>query len=369
MPVCARNGKLPSSCFVKTMLCTALISAIFCSISLLADPVNSSHATVQKIDRSDLLWWLPTDTESVVAARGPFPFPACSSAPSEKEEEKWFTAKATLPQIQSSFEELPLETVDDAGLTEMLKGSVVAFALQGTRHFRAPSDDSEVTSYEGCSIVVFQKRVEELEPRLRRVPGWENAEKDSIGGTRVLMVKDQSEGSTEAFFVALPLPNVLLVANNREYLREILDRMKQQKAPRALPEQLPEWRSLSRAARFWGLRHYDPTQAKEDPTSPLGGDTAYVQSDPKAIGALFALDPKNERSLMIEYLTGDEANVKAEAAKGHVAVEPQEGVNFELKLRNPALGVIEDIYTLDRSSTLDYGILAIEFSLGRGMNF
>src|SRR3974390_703120 len=111
MPVCSRSlGKLPSPCFVKTILCGALISAV----SLLADPVNSSRATVKKIDQSDLLWWLPIDTESVVAARGPFPFPAGSSTPSEKEDEKWFTVKATLPQIQSAFEELPLEIVDDA---------------------------------------------------------------------------------------------------------------------------------------------------------------------------------------------------------------------------------------------------------------
>ena len=363
-----RRENLPSSCFGRITRCAVLFSAIFCSNSVLADPVNPSDAKAQKIDQSDVLWWLPTDTESVVAARGPFPFPIGSSPPSEKEDEK-FTAKVTLSQIRSTLEMLPFEIVDDANLVGTLKGTVVEFALQGTRHFRAPSSGSEVTSYEGCSIVVFQKGVEESESRLRKVPGWENAEGVLITGTRVFTAQDRSEGSTESFFVALPLPNVLLVANNREYLREVLDRMKRHRAPRALPEELPEWRLLDRAARIWGLRHYDPTQAKEDPTSPLGGDSAYVQSDPKAIGALFALDSNNERRLVMESLTRDEANARAAAAKGHAIAEPQEGVKFEVKIRNPAPGVIEDVYTLDQASTLDYGLLAIEFALGHGMNF
>ena len=49
--------------------------------------------------------------------------------------------------------------------------------------------------------------------------------------------------------------------------------------------------------------------------------------------------------------------------------EPQEGVRYEVKLRNPAPGIFQAIYTLDQSSTVDYGILAVQFFLGRGMNF
>lgn len=370
MPIFTRSREnLPSSWFVKIILCAALFSAIFCSISAFANSVNPSDAKAQKIDQSEVLWWLPTDTESMVTARGPFPLPIGSSALPEKEEEKWFTAKATLSQIRSTLGALPLEIVDDANLIGTLKGTVAEFALQGTRYFREPSSGSEVTSYEGCSIVVFQNAVEESESKLRKVPGWEKAENVSIAGTRVLMAEDKSKGGTESYFVALPLPNVLLVANNREYLREVLDRMKQHKIPRALPEGLPEWRFLDRAARIWGLRHYDPTQAKKDPTSPLGGDSAYAQSDPKAIGALFMLDPKNERRLVMESLTGDEASARAAAAQGHSIAEPQEGVKFEVKILNPAPGAIEDVYTLDRSITLDYCLLAIEFALGRGMNF
>jgi hypothetical protein len=47
---------------------------------------------------------------------------------------------------------------------------------------------------------------------------------------------------------------------------------------------------------------------------------------------------------------------------------PDKGTN-RVELRNPAPGVLERIYNLDRRQTLDYFILNMEVSLGRGMYF
>jgi len=65
----------------------------------------------------------------------------------------------------------------------------------------------------------------------------------------------------------------------------------------------------------------------------------------------------------------DEAETKAKASQGHAVSEPQDGVKYEIQLLSPAPGVLEEVYTLDQSSTLDYCLLAIQFALGRGMNF
>jgi len=241
--------------------------------------------------------------------------------------------------------------------------------MQGSRHFREPQGGSEVMEFEGCSILVFEKDLGTLANTIEQAVIKSGARSEMIGGTRVLVIQEKSEESVWTNFLAIPRPNVLLVANNRQYLLEVLARMAQQKSPRALPEQLPEWRFLDTSARFWGLRHYDPTQAKLDPTSPLGEDRTFDPGDPKAIGVLFALDPKNEQSLVITSLTGDEAKARAYVRSGKAVAEPQEGVRYEVKLRNPKPGALEQIYTLDRSSTLDYSILAIEFALGRGMYF
>ncbi len=355
---------------VYAAVLTALI-AIAAPVSLVADPPQSpkpsTRSTDQAVVEKDVIWWLPADTESVVAARGPFLIPHEPDEMNEKNDVEWFTKKASLADIRAELEALPLELLDDVDLVGALKGYTVAYAMQGSRHFREPSG-YEVTEYEGCSIVVFDRNLDGLETTIAQVPGWTGASKGAIGGSKVLIWHGEGKDAERTYLLAFPKPNVLLIANNRKYLVEVLERMAQKKMPRALPNELPEWKFLDANARFWGLRHYDPTQAKKDPTSPLGGDSAYVQGDPKAIGVLFALDPKSERSLVVTTFSRDEAKTKSEASRGHAVSEPQDGVRYEVGLRNPAPGVLEEVYTLDRSSTLDYCLLAIQFALGRDMN-
>jgi len=72
---------------------------------------------------------------------------------------------------------------------------------------------------------------------------------------------------------------------------------------------------------------------------------------------------------VITSFTGDGARATAAAGTGQSIEEPQEGVAYSVKLRNPAPGVLERIYTLDRTSTLEYSLLRIQFALGRGMYF
>jgi len=360
----------------RAILCAAVLTATSAIAAPVSQVANSSHslghstgATDRTVDQKDLIWWLPADTESVVAARGPFLVPAESDETSEKDEQKYGTKQATQAEIRARFEELPLELFDEMDLAETLRGYTVAYAMQGSRHFREPSHGAEVMEFEGCSIVIFEKDLGGLESIVGRMPDWKGASKETIGGTRVMVMHEKSEEAEWSYYLALPQPRVLLVANNRQYLQEVLARMAQKKVPRALPDQLREWRFLDANARFWGLRHYDPTQAKMDPTSPLGGDSAFVPGDPKATGVLFALDPKNERNLVITSLSGDEAKVRADASTGRSVEEPQDGVKYEVKLRNPKPGALEEVYTLDRTSTLDYSLLAIQFALGRGMIF
>jgi hypothetical protein len=349
------------------------IFAVVAPLSLLASsPQSSGHSTGvtdQTISQKDLIGWLPADTESVVAARGPFTIPADPDKTGEKNEQEWFTKQATLSEIQAEFEQLPLELFYDLNLTRAMKGYTVSYAMQGSRHFRGPSDGSEVMDFEGCSIVVFERDLGGLEGIIGRMSDKKGIVKVVISGTRVLILQEKSEEAEWTHFVAVPRPKVLLIANNRQYLQEVLERMMQKKTPRALPDQLPEWQFLDANARFWGLRHYDPTQAKMDATSPLGEDRTFDPGDPKAIGILFALDPRNERRLVITSISGDVAKARGEASKGQSVSEPQDGVKFVVRLRSPKPGVLEQIYTLDRSSTLDYSLLAILFALGRGMNF
>lgn len=354
----------------------AIVGAIF-AITIEASPATNSSQlpmqpslnTTQSVDSQQLMWWLPPDTESVVTARGPFLIPNESKKTGDENDQEWFTRKATQTEIRARFEELPLELFYDLDLTKTLKDSTVAYAMQGSRHFREPRGDSEVMEFEGCSIIVFEKDLGTVISTIEQAFARRGAHHDMIDGVRVLVIREKSEGSVWTHLVAFPRANVLLVANNRQYLQEVLARMAQKKNPRALPDQLPEWRFLDANARFWGLRHYDSTQAKVDPTSPLSEGRTFGPGDPKAIGVLFALNPTDQRHLVFTSLSGDEAKVRDAASNGKSVAEPQDGVKFEVKLQNPEPGVLEQIYTLDRASTLDYSILAIEIALGRGMYF
>ena len=352
-------------------------------------PVHSAQGAAQVFDQEELLWWLPADTESVVTARGPFLLRSHSKE--EKDDEHWFTKKASLAEIRLEFEQLPLELFMSLGLDTALRGFTIALAMQGSRHFRDPLPGLEVMDFEGCSIVVFEKDLGKAGEKLMRTLEKKATAKNSFAGTPVLVFHNKLDQAEWDYFLAFPKPNVLLLANNLPYLREVLERIAERKVDRALPSALPEWRFLGPSVRFWGLRHYDRAQAKQDATSPFGEERAFGSKDQKATGILFTLDPGNQKEAVMTYFSGDEAKVRnlmrmgipceeallsssrevitRDGGQSCESEEPQAGVKYEVKLRIPAPGVLERIYPLDRSSALDYFILNEMIALGRGMYF
>jgi len=359
---------------IPRMLPLLLISPVFGAPALgLANapqhPAELNQLAPPTVDQEDLLWWLPADTESVVVARGPFPLVIGLDEEDEKNDRKWFTKMASLDDVRLKLQQLPLELLTELDVAVHLRGPIVTFAMQGSRHFRDPLPGMEVMEFEGCSIVVFKNSLGERGENLWRVLAEKATRIDTVAGTRVLVFHEKSEYAEWDHFFAVPRPNVMLAANNLPYLQEVLERMAQRKSPRALPDQLPEWRYLDPDVRFWGLRHFDRSQAKLDPTSPFSAERTFGPEDEKAIGILFTIHPKNPRMAVATYFTGDETGARIAAGKGTAVREPQAGVNFEVKFRNPALGVFETVYTLDRTSTLDYFLLDVEMALGRGMYF
>jgi len=332
-------------------------------------PPQLNQGAPPTVDQEDLLWWLPADTESVVVARGPFPIVAEVNQEDEKNDDKWFRKIASLADIRLALEQLPLELSNEFDVATHLQGSIVGIAMQGSRHFRDPVRGTEVMDFEGCSIVVFKDKLGERGENFLRVMTKKATRTDFIAGTSIIVFHSKSEYAEWDYFLTIPRPNVLLAANNLSYLQEVLERMTQRKALRALPEELPEWRFLDPAVQFWGLRHFDRSQANLDATSPFSAKRTFGPGDEKAIGRLFVLDPIDPRTAVFTYSTGDEAAVRESVRIGAEVHEPQEGVKYEVKLRSPKPGVLEHVYTLDRASTLDYFILGMEMALGRGMYF
>jgi len=314
------------------------------------------------------LAWLPPDTESLMVSRGPFELPDHDEL--EERSEKAYRKRAALADVRLQLQTLPLEVVAEVvgeKLFKAMQGNTASYVLQASRHFRDPRPNSEVMSYEGCSVIFSPRPLTAGTRPLKEQLLQRASRSASIAGATVLAIREPVNDESAPAYYSLPRPGVALFCNSLPFLQTILERMHSPQGPRALPDHLPEWRYIDRRSTFWALRHYDATQAGEDVTSPLREQTAQNDPDEKAVGIVFACDAKRSRRATMIMLTGNDARVQA--ATGPQIESPQEGVEYSVTSRRLAPGVLERAYTLDRHSTLDYYMLAVIVSLGRGMYF
>src|SRR6185295_10790975 len=88
------------------------------------------------------------------------------------------------------------------------------------------------------------------------------------------------------------------------YLREVLERIRGKAGERALRGTLAEWKFVDTKAPFWGLRHYDKSQARIDPTSPFVERNILGTADRQASGIAFGFDPGMGNGVTITYFSG-----------------------------------------------------------------
>ncbi|HEV8145350.1 MAG TPA: hypothetical protein VGP79_03170, partial [Bryobacteraceae bacterium] len=240
---------------------------------------------------NEVLSWLPVDTETVLAANGPFPFPDFDSLSGDEPEDQ----PLPLAELNLRMRGLPLGgfASDNDRLRKALKGSRVLLALEGSRRFRSPTGSGS-TLFQGCAIAVLEGAPIDRDSLVRDVAG--SSERiETVEGVKVAVFQEQKESDTWTFLVAFPRSSIVLVATDRSYLREVLARMRAPGTARALPESLPEWKHVNTRAPFWGLRHFQRNDAAEDPTSPFLGDKAANVPDDDAVGATFWFDPVNRK--------------------------------------------------------------------------
>ncbi|WP_148087993.1 hypothetical protein [Gemmata obscuriglobus] len=263
------------------------------------------------------LEWLPEDTETLIVA------PTGFKIPSQKVESDKQVSFADLVQHMPS---LPLFTLKDGLLGELLAEQTVLCVVEGSRRFTKP-EEFGLMPYEGCHIFQFDS---EADATLKKsVQECQNKANKTIelAGFKVAVF---TEDATWSYFVCRPLPNVLICATNQKYLEETLRRIDKKPATRALPNHLPEWKHVNSKARVWAIRHYQADFAKEDPTSPI----APGGSDAKAVGFTFWLDADSGSTAHIRYLSSAEGALKATKAEWTMP-------EAKLKARQGAAGVIE----------------------------
>jgi hypothetical protein len=351
------------------MKCIALATLVICSTALFAAPhVDTSAGRAaspdgQFPDLEQLIAWLPTDTESITVSRGPFAFPSGAAEQNGPEERVISDA-----ELSRYFESLPLSPLEfkDGALAKHLEGKQIILALEGARHFRAPANLGEML-YEGCAIAVFSDDLhDEMASFIRQ--SRSNAPKEEfIEGQKVSIFQEKLEGDIWTAYVAFPDSHISMVCTDRRYLSQVLARRKGSHVKRALPSDLPEWRYVNARVRFWGVRHYDKNQAKDDPSSPFGGQKAANSPDEQAIGLTFAFDPKNGKSASITYLT---ANIRSGTRPGSTPLgmnQAFEAKRLDVRYREIAPGVVEGTYSLKQLGAAQFFLFALEGMLGHAV--
>jgi hypothetical protein len=306
-----------------------------------------------------VLSWLPADTETAMAANGPFLLPDLNP------EENNASSPGDSGEIVNIFKSIP------AGLFGFKKGIMskyftndkVLLEVEGSRNFSAPSGLGG-GPFQGCDIAVFASDIKVGVDAFLKDSSGAVLRTEQIGGQQVIVFQERLEEDIWTTFVAFPKPNIAVAATNEEYLREVLARMNGKRGARALPESLPEWKYVNTHAKFWALRHYDKKGASSDPTSPFAGENSSVIADDHAIGLTFYFDPDKSTTATVTYLSGDEKSLQ-NVQKHLFPIESEPGAReMHIRYREIAPGVVEGSYDLEHIESAEIFTFVLVALLG-----
>jgi hypothetical protein len=344
----------------------ALSAIIICSIALSAQGSNLAGITFTgdgaSEDLARVISWLPADTETITVARGPFVL-AASSLGQDEGKDRAISDK----ELAGNLEELPLALLQfkNGLLAKHIKGKTINLALEGARHFRPPAGLGEMP-FEGCAIAVFADNLGNEIGLFTKEARSSALKVERIEDQDVPVFQEKLEQDTWTTFVAFPNEHVILAASDRNYLAEVLARLRGKIGQRALPSDLPEWRYVDTSARFWGVRHYDKSQAQVDPSSPYGGRKSANFPDEQAVGLTFVLNPQG-RSATMTYLSGDSRiGSKPSDSPLGMASSP-EAKGLDVKYRELSPGVVQGSYSLEHLHAEQFFLFVLEDTLGHAI--
>lgn len=316
---------------------------------------------------SQILSWLPADTETIVVANGPFSLPDLSPR-----DEELPPIVESVDDLKEDFEALPLGLLGFKSdlLANRLQGQKVSLAVEGARHFRN-SEGLGTAPFEGCSIAVFARDVSDRTSLFLKESANAALPSESIEDQMVAVFQEQLESDLWTFFVAFPKPNLALSCTNRDYLREVLVRMRGARGAMALPDQLPEWKSIDTHVRFWGFRHFDKSQPKQDPSSPFADEKSPGMSasvpDNEAVGLTFRFDPNKSRTAIITYFSADQSILRKLKDTQLSGGDEPSAKDLNIEFNELAPGVVSIAYDLGSPASVNFFLLLLGTSLGHAV--
>lgn len=208
-----------------------------------------------------LLRWFPEDAETLIVARSV----RLPERPRRPQDANWLDFGVGLAIGD-------LDLVDKGRAAERLRGRKIECVVNGARHFQAFGTPGDLCS-ENCAIIVFEEGLgkaggewtEDLRKRAAAV---------HIRVGREVFVFPRRGVPCQDIDLVLLAPDTVLCATGHRYLEAVLRRADAIPAPRALPDDLPEWKQVDFEAPVWMLRHVPEDAGK---TPAVGATAAFAR--------------------------------------------------------------------------------------------
>jgi hypothetical protein len=326
-------------------------------------PHDFSSPIRGNISPERVLSWLPADTETLLVANGPF-WMSNFQIGGDIDKNRVVTHEEFEKNFQSAT--LALFVGENQLLEKHLRGKKILFALEASRHFRPPTGLGEAP-FEGCAIAIFRNDLDDQRDAFLKEAANSGVRTEEVEGQKVVVFTERSEEDVWQYFVAFPQKGVVLAATNEQFLSGVLSRMRQRGLTRvALPAALPEWKYVNTSAQFWGIRHFDPSQSKYDPTSPFGGRKSGNIPDDGAIGLTYQCSALGELGATLTYLSSSDAPqiYEVEERRFPSEADPDDTAGLRIQRQILASGIIQSTYDLSRSQPLSLFMFVLMGNMG-----
>ncbi len=318
----------------------------------------NSEIISNQISLDDILWWFPTDIETLIVSNGVFPI-----GPRIKHK---LNVKQDLPSLQTILESSSyglMVGLADHVSRDLLAVNEVTLAIEGSKKFSNPSGLG-MMKYEGCHVIQFSSEIIEFMKSMEK-----NATQiKNIGEKQVLIFEKNVESDIWKIFYAQLRPNLILCATDEIFLTQMLNRISKRGKTRALPNSLLEWKYVDRTAQFWAIRHYEwagiydkksKVYVIDKTRGPKHGEKGL------AFGSTFHYDSKKPITAKVNSFS--KSRNAEEEAKRFWSRGPNWSPGLYSDVRTVTPGVIEIVPNIDPpESVLGFWAL-LRHSLGHGV--
>jgi len=219
-------------------------------------------------------------------------------------------------------------------LAKSIAGQKVLVAVEGASRFCHPRAFG-MMPFAGAQIVQFDSNGERSLLKAFQLLVETTPLTLHILGHEVVVSTQRLEGDAWDVYVVHPEADLLILATDKVYLEQVLERRARNLDRAALPSDLPEWKYIHTDAAVWALHHFPAAQTKLPPSTTLAPKAFTGISDEQAIGVAFWYDDATKMA-NLSYLSASHATLQFARDVWNL---PEESLEPKIVERTP--GVVE----------------------------